>query len=143
MATVKRSALVPYPASLMYQLVNKVENYPAFLPWCRSTRVHHRDADQVRATIEIHKGPVRKSFTTVNRLQPNKMVEIRLVEGPFRRLEGYWRFEALRDDACKVTLDLEFEFSGPLMSKLIGPVFNQIANTLVDSFCKRASETRV
>ena len=140
MATVKKSALVPFPASRMYELVNEVENYPAFLPWCRSTTVHHRDEDQVRATIEINKGPVRKSFTTLNRLQPNKMVEIRLVEGPFRRLEGFWRFDPLREDACKVSLDLEFEFSGPVMSRLLGPVFDQIANTLVESFCRRASE---
>ncbi len=140
MATVRKSALVPHSAAQMFRLVNEVENYPQFLPWCSKTTVHHRDEDKVQATIEMHKGPLRKSFTTLNRLQRNKMMEIRLVEGPFRRLEGFWRFESLRDDACKVSLDLDFEFSGPLMSKLVGPVFHQIANTLVESFCQRAGQ---
>ena len=124
----------------MFALVNDIESYPAFLPWCRSARVLSRNQDEVRATLEMVKGVVRKSFTTCNRLQPNKMVEIRLLDGPFRRLEGYWRFEPLREDACKVSLDLEFEFSNALLRATIGPVFNQIANSLVDAFCKRAEE---
>ena len=139
-STVRKSALVFYPASTMFALVNDIESYPAFLPWCRSARVLSRNQDEVRATLEMVKGVVRKSFTTCNRLQPNKMVEIRLLDGPFRRLEGYWRFEPLREDACKVSLDLEFEFSNALLRATIGPVFNQIANSLVDAFCKRAEE---
>jgi ribosome-associated toxin RatA of RatAB toxin-antitoxin module len=140
MATVKRYALVPFSAEQMFRLVNDIESYPRFLPWCRSTRVHARDADEIRATIEISKGPLQKSFTTVNRLQHNKMVEMRLVEGPFRRLDGFWRFDILREDACKVTLDMEFEFSGQWMGRLLGPVFDQIANNLVDAFCRRAAD---
>lgn len=140
MASVKRQALVPHSAEQMFGLVNDIEAYPHFLPWCRSTQVQFRDEDEVRATIEISKGPLQKSFTTLNRLQRNKMMEIRLVEGPFRRLDGYWRFDALRQDACKVTLDLDFEFAGAITSRLIGPVFHQIANNLVDAFCRRASD---
>ena len=140
MASVNRQALVPFSAEQMFRLVNDIESYPRFLPWCRSTQVQFRDDDQIRATIEISKGPLQKSFTTLNRLQRNKMMEIRLVEGPFRRLDGYWCFHALRDDACKVTLDLDFEFAGSWTSRLIGPVFNQIANNLVDAFCRRAED---
>ena len=123
----------------MYRLVDDIEAYPQFLPWCTASRVLYRDADEVRATIEFARAGIRKSFTTQNRLQKDKMIEIRLVEGPFHHLHGFWRFDPLRVDACKVSLDLDFEFSGQLVSRVIGPVFNQIANTLVDSFCKRAA----
>lgn len=139
-ATVKKSALVMYSAAEMYNLVNDIESYPQFLPWCRSTQVVICGADELRASIEMVKGAVHKTFTTSNRMQKHKMIDIRLLEGPFQRLEGYWRFEALRADACKVSLDLEFEFSNVVLRKLIEPVFKQIANSLVDAFCKRAVE---
>lgn len=122
----------------MFALVNDVESYPQFLPWCRSTRVLSRNQDEVRASIEMVKGGLHKWFSTCNRLQCNKMIEIRLLEGPFLRLDGFWRFEALRSDACKVSLDLEFEFANGLMRLVVGPIFHQIANSLVDAFCKRA-----
>lgn len=140
MATVKKSALVLYSAAQMYNLVNDIESYPQFLPWCRSTQVVVCGADEVRATIEMAKGAVHKSFTTTNRMQKHKMIDMRLLDGPFQRLEGYWCFDALRSDACKVSLDLEFEFSSAVLRRLIEPVFKQIANSLVDAFCKRAVE---
>ncbi|MBE2294682.1 MAG: type II toxin-antitoxin system RatA family toxin [Phycisphaerales bacterium] len=140
MATVQKSALVLYSAADMYALVNDVESYPQFLPWCRSTRVDHDTEDEVRATIEMAKGGVHKRFTTVNRVQKNKMINIRLLEGPFKRLEGYWRFEPLRANACKISLDMEFEFSNQLLRMAVEPVFKQIANSLVDAFCQRAVE---
>ena len=138
MATVKKSALVLYSAAEMYNLVNDIESYPQFLPWCRSAQVTLCGEDELRATIEMAKGAVHKTFTTNNRMQKHKMIDIRLLEGPFQRLEGYWRFEPLRVDACKVSLDMEFEFSSALLRKVIEPVFKQIANSLVDAFCKRA-----
>ena len=140
MAVVHKSALVLYSAAAMYALVNDIESYPRFLPWCRSTQVLSRNDDEVRARIEMHKGGVHKFFTTCNRLQKDKMIEIRLLEGPFLRLEGFWRFQALRSDACKVSLDMEFEFANSLLQMAIGPVFKQITNSLVDAFCKRAVE---
>lgn len=140
MATVKKSALVLYSAAEMYNLVNDIESYPQFLPWCRSSQVVLYSEDELRATIEMAKGAVHKTFTTNNRMQKHKMIDIRLLEGPFQRLEGYWRFEPLRADACKVSLDMEFEFSSTLLRKVIEPVFKQIANSLVDAFCRRAME---
>lgn len=140
MATVKKSALVLYSAAEMYNLVNDIERYPQFLPWCRSSSVVLCGEDELRATIEMVKGAVHKTFTTSNRMQKHKMIDIRLLEGPFQRLEGYWRFEPLRADACKVSLDMEFEFSSALLRKVIEPVFRQIANSLVDAFCKRAAD---
>ena len=140
MATVKKSALVLYSAAEMYDLVNDIKSYPQFLPWCRSSQVVVYTDEELRATIEIDKGAVHKTFTTTNRMQKHKMIDIRLLEGPFKRLEGYWRFESLRADACKISLDMEFEFSNTLFRKAIEPVFKQIANSLVDAFCKRAVE---
>lgn len=138
MATVKKSALVLYSTAEMYALVDDIEAYPQFLPWCRSTRILSRNEYEVRATIEMVKGGIHKSFTTCNRMQKHKMIDIRLLEGPFKRLEGYWRFEPLRSDASKVSLDLEFEFASTLLRVAVEPIFKQITNSLVDAFCKRA-----
>lgn len=140
MPVVNRSALVPYSAEQMYALVDDIEGYPAFLPWCRSAKEWARNEDEVRASIEMQRGPVHRTFTTHNRLQKNKMIEMRLVEGPFSRLEGFWRFTELDRGATRVALDLEYEFSSALLKLVIGPVFVQIANTLVDAFCVRATE---
>jgi len=139
MATqIHRSALVPYSPAEMFALVSDVDAYPEFLPWCSGARVLERKGDEVRACVEISKGAVHKSFTTLNREQKDKMIEMRLLEGPFRHLEGFWRFDPLGDAACKVSLDLEFDFSSRMLGMMVGPVFNQIANTLVDAFHQRA-----
>lgn len=140
MTTINKSALVPYSSAQMFDLVDNIEAYPEFLPWCRSTRVISRDEDLVRATIELSKGGVDKAFTTANRNQKNKMIEIRLVDGPFKRLDGFWRFDPLGDEGCKISLDLEFEFSSRMLGMVVGPVFSQIANSLVDAFQKRAKD---
>lgn len=140
MATVKKSALVLYSAAEMYNLVNDIEAYPQFLPWCRSARIVPCGPNELRATIEMAKGGVHKSFTTHNRMREPDTIDIRLLEGPFKQLEGHWRFEALRANASKVSLDMEFEFSSALLRMAIEPVFKQIANSLVDAFCKRAVE---
>jgi len=138
---IHRHALTPYSPARMFELVDNVEAYPEFLPWCASSRELSRTDDEVRASIELARGSLRKSFTTLNRLQKDKMIEMRLVEGPFRHLEGFWRFESLKDgQACKISLDLEFDFSSKLLALTIGPVFNSIANSLVDAFVKRARQ---
>ncbi len=131
---------MPYSPAEMFALVDDIDAYPEFLPGCRRTQVLSRSADEVRATIELSKGGVEKAFTTCNRIQRNKMIEVRLVEGPFKRLNGFWRFDPLGEQACKVSLDLEFEFASRVLSMVVGPVFHQIANSLVDSFLKRAVE---
>ncbi len=140
MTTVNRNALVPYSAEEMYSLVNNIEAYSRFLPWCREARILFRDEDEIRATIHFSKHGIDTSFTTRNRLQKNKMIEMRLIKGPFHHLQGFWRFEPMGETASKVSLDLEFELSSTLLSIAIGPVFTQIANALVDAFVKRARE---
>ena len=138
MATVNKSALVFYSAAEMYRLVEDIEAYPKFLPWCRSARILSQDETEVRATIEMAKGGVHKSFSTRKRIKGAHRIDIRLLEGPFKRLEGFWRFEPLRADASKVSLDMEFEFASTLLRMAVEPVFKQITNSLVDAFCKRA-----
>lgn len=140
MVAINKHALVSYSAEKMFSLVDDIEAYPQFLAWCRSAEVLSRTEDEVTACLELKKGAVHKSFTTLNRLQKNKMIEMRLLEGPFQHLEGFWRFDRLEEDACKVSLDLEFEFSNKMIGIVMGPVFSHIANSLVDSFCKRAKD---
>jgi ribosome-associated toxin RatA of RatAB toxin-antitoxin module len=124
----------------MYQLVNNIEDYPNFVPWCDETEVLSRNEDEIHATLHFSGGGFKKSFTTCNRLQKNKMVEMRLVNGPFKHLEGFWRFEEQHDRSCLVRLDLEFEVANKILGMAFGSVFNQVANTLVDAFSKRAQE---
>lgn len=140
MTIIKRSAVVFYSPAEMFDLVDRVEDYPAFLPWCKSSDVFSRTDDEVKATLVLAKGNLEKSFTTWNRLQKNKMIEIRLLNGPFQHLEGFWRFDPIVEGGCEVVLDLEFEFSSKLIGMLFGSVFNQVANSLVDAFCKRAEQ---
>ena len=138
MTNINKSALVQYSVSEMFELVDDVDTYAEFLPWCGSSEVLSRSDTDVRASVEIaHKG-IHKTFTTLNMLKPHNSIEMSLVDGPFKSLHGFWRFEALKTDACKITLDLDYEFSNMLLSMAIGPVFNQIANSLLDAFCLRA-----
>ncbi len=123
----------------MYALVNDVASYPDFLPWCRSSVVLSESGNQMTARVEIARGALNQTFTTRNTLHRNKKIQIALVDGPFKALHGAWTFAPLkRDGACKIELDLEYKFDSGLMSIAARPVFNQIANTLVDAFSKRA-----
>lgn len=140
MNSLKRSALVGYSTCQMFELVNNVEDYPRFLPWCHSSTIISRTENEVVASLEIVWKGIHKSFTTRNRLHPYDTVDINLMNGPLQHMEGIWTFIALDEKACKVMLDLEFEFAGSFIDKLFQPVFQHIANTLVDAFCKRAAE---
>lgn len=137
MTTIKRDKIVAYSPSQMFELVNKIEDYPHFVPWCKSTEVLSRDTDEIKAKLNFARGALHKSFTTSNRLQENKIIEIRLLDGPFQQLEGFWRFEEI-PEGCHISLDLEFEFANKLMGVMFTPMFHPIANALVDVFCQRA-----
>ncbi len=140
MSHISKSVIVPYTVEEMFTLVDDFESYPLFIPWCIAANVISRDEHEVKATLTFSRGGLQKSFTTSNRNQTNKMIDIRLVSGPFKRLQGYWRFDPIADVACRVSLDMEFEFAGRLISFAFGPLFQQIASTLVDAFQKRAVE---
>jgi ribosome-associated toxin RatA of RatAB toxin-antitoxin module len=137
---IRKSALVPYSAGEMYALVADIESYGRFLPWCGGARILAREDNAVTASIDIAYHGVNKTFTTRNILDPGSSMELRLVDGPFRQLHGNWRFEPLDEQSCKVVFELDFEFSNRLAGLAVGPVFSSIANSLVESFRRRAEE---
>ncbi|HYW91860.1 MAG TPA: type II toxin-antitoxin system RatA family toxin [Gammaproteobacteria bacterium] len=129
---------VPYSAQQMYDLVSDVEAYPHFLPWCRSARVFGTSGDRATAEIELALGGIHKSFTTRNRAVPGERIDIHLANGPFRRLEGAWRFRDLPEGGCEVSLDMDFEFASRMLSMALSGAFGQVTRTLVDAFRRRA-----
>ena len=140
MPDVSQSVLVEFTPAQMFSLVDTVEDYSKFLPWCGGATLIHRDAGTTRATILINYRGIRRSFTTENvKCEPATM-QIRLVEGPFRNLGGSWRFTDLAGRGCKVEFRLHYEFAGRLLDRLISPVFDHIAGTLVEAFVKRAGQ---
>ena len=138
MRKVNKSALVPYSAADMYALVNDVERYPEFLPWCRGSKVLSHTETEMRASLELAGGGFHKTFTTLNSLQPGSAITITLVDGPFKHLEGRWHFTDLDGQGSKVILDMEFEFKNSMLDLMAGPVFHEICNSLVDAFIRRA-----
>lgn len=138
MRKIHKSALIGYRAELMFELVNDIESYPEFLPWCRASRVLKREAEIVEAELEVARGAFRQVFATRNFNRPGKEIRMSLLRGPFKYLEGAWCFQALQENASKITLDLEFEVSPSLSSLVLGAVFNQIGETLVSAFTQRA-----
>lgn len=138
MTAVHKSALVRYSARQMYDLVDDIAAYSDFLPWCGGSRILRREESLVEGEIQIAKGGINKSFATRNRLEIGSKIHMSLLDGPFKSLDGVWTFTPLRDDASKISLDLEFEISGKLATLAFGPVFNQICNTMVTSFTERA-----
>lgn len=122
----------------MFDLVDRCEDYPQFLPWCGGVEVLERNEAVTKATIRIAYKGVRSHFTTENQKTHGEIMVIRLVDGPFRRLEGFWRFVPLAEKACKVEFRLQYEFSSRVLEKVVGPVFNHIAGTFIDAFVQRA-----
>lgn len=138
MAAVHKSVLVGYSAERMYDLVERVEDYPQFLPWCGDVQVERPDEPTLTASISIRYHGINQKFTTRNKNVRPVSMQMVLVDGPFKHLEGSWTFRSLRADACKIEFDLEYEFANKLFDQMIGPVFGMIADSFVDSFCKRA-----
>ena len=138
MASVRKSVLVPYSAAQMFELVERIEDYPRFLPWCGGATILERTAEETLARIDINYRGVRAHFTTANREQPPERIVIELRDGPFRQLDGTWQFRALGPAGSKVGLELEYAFGTATLERLIGPVFGHIARTLVDAFVRRA-----
>lgn len=140
MTHVQKSALVKFSAQQMFELVDDIEAYPEFLPWCSGSRILSRSDQIVEAELSIAKGGFHKSFATRNRLDNGGRIYMSLLNGPFSSLEGVWDFMPLREDASKISLDLQFEMSGMLAALAFGAVFNQICNTMVSSFTQRAKQ---
>jgi ribosome-associated toxin RatA of RatAB toxin-antitoxin module len=138
MRRVSKSVLVPYAAARMFELVDRVDLYPQFLPWCGGTKVLAQESNRKTARIDIDYHGVRAHFTTDNVNDPPTSIVVTLKDGPFRHLHGEWRFRPLGEHGCKVEFDLAYEFATGLLDRVIGPVFNHIANTFIDAFVKRA-----
>ncbi len=140
MYTVTRSALVRHSARKMFILVDDVDRYQEFLPWCGGSEVISRTGEEVIASIKIAYKGVEKSFTTRNQLVGTQKIILTLVDGPFSKLNGNWEFIQLEENASKVQLNLQFDFSNRLLRAVVGSVFRRIADSMVDSFVKRAEE---
>ena len=143
MALVQKSVLIGYSAEQMFDLVADINRYPDFLPWCPRADLHMREPlptgeTRAVATVHIRYRGLDQQFTTDNVERRGEYIRMTFKDGPFRRLDGAWVFKRLRDDACKVEFQLEYEFSSRLLESLVGPVFAYIANTFIDSFVKRA-----
>ena len=143
MRSVDKSVLVRYSAQQMYDLVERIEDYPKFLPWCGGVAILEREPGRTLARIDIDFHGVRAHFTTANRNRPSEQIVVELVNGPFRRLDSTWQFRALEPGACKVEFELDYEFATPVLEALIGPVFSHIANSFIDAFVKRAAAVYV
>ncbi|TAL90801.1 MAG: type II toxin-antitoxin system RatA family toxin [Candidimonas sp.] len=138
MHTVQRSVLVSYSCAQMFDLVANVEKYPEFMPWCGGASVHSRDEHGMQATIIISFAGIKQSFSTRNDHEYPHLITFHLVDGPFSALKGKWEFNALAEDACKVIYTMEYAFSSRALEALVGPVFNRIATSFIDSFTHRA-----
>src|SRR5688572_4411480 len=137
MKRISRSAIVGHSAQEMFALVDDIESYPRFLPWCTAAKVEARTPQGVRATLTVGVRGLRQSFTTHNEIRPGEAMQMRLVKGPFRRFAGAWRFKPLSAQACTVEFSLEYQLAGPL-ARVLEPLFDHIADTLVDAFTRRA-----
>lgn len=140
MKRIARSAIVEHSAAEMYRLVDDIEAYPSFLPWCAEAKVHERRPGSTRATLTARLGALRQSFTTQNVNIPGEAIEMHLVEGPFRRFRGEWRFAPLGEHACRIEFTLEYEFKSRTLGRLLAPLFDGIADTMVEAFVRRAAE---
>lgn len=140
MKRVARSAIVPHSAAQLFALVEDIESYPRFLPWCAGAEVKSRSPASTVATLTIGMRGVKKSFTTRNANRPPEAIDLELVEGPFRHFAAAWRFQALGEQACKVEFSMEFEFASRALATLLQPLFERMADSMVDAFTRRADE---
>lgn len=140
MPSVHKSVLLAHSSEQMYALVEAVQDYPKFLPWCGGSTVHERSRQRMLATVAIDYRGIRQSFTTENTLHAPHRIGMALREGPFSRLDGLWHFNTLRHDACKVEFRLDYAFKSGLLGQALVPVFDHIARSFVDAFVRRADQ---
>ncbi len=140
MAHIHRNALLPYSVEQMFQLVNKVDDYPLYLEGCAEAIVHEQNDTAMKATLKLERRGIKLAFTTSNIIDAPKSIILNLDEGPFTSFEGRWFFQYLADDACKVMLDLQFQLSGKLTSVAAAKLLDSVGNNMVDAMVKRAKQ---
>lgn len=138
MAAIVRSALVGYSAAQMFALVENIEAYPEFLPWCRSSEILSRRKEGTTAKLSVGLKGIQQSFTTENVNRPGTSIEMRLVQGPFRSFRAEWKFHPLGAHAARIEFSMDYRLSGGLLARVLGPLFDHIADTMVDAFHRRA-----
>jgi ribosome-associated toxin RatA of RatAB toxin-antitoxin module len=135
---ISKQADVAYSAKQMFALVNDIDSYPEFLPWCTATKILEKNSDSLIASVSVSLGKIKQSFTTKNTMQADTSINMKLVEGPFKELMGHWQFHEKENGECSVLLDMQFEFKNKIMKHTFGTAFKKITDTMVDAFVKRA-----
>ena len=140
MHRISKSAIVPFSPQQMYELVNNINDYPQFLNWCEGASILNQSDHQITASVQINKGGLKQTFRTLNTLKPFRLIEMKLLDGPFEYFSGEWRFEPLGENAAKVFLNLQFKFKSKLLDMSLTPIFTKIANSQLDAFVARANK---
>jgi len=138
LTSISKTACVPFSADEMYELVYDMEEYPSFLPWCSESRIERLSDSRFTAFLSVAVGRIRQSFSTENTIQPGRRIDILLLHGPFRHLNGYWQFEPDGEQSCRISVHMDFEFRNRLVKMALDKVFSHIINTMIDTFTKRA-----
>jgi len=140
MTEISKTTVVPYTSEEMYVLVNDIESYPTFLPWCTEAKILSQQEDSVTAKLSMALGRIKQSFTTENTMQDGSRIDMQLIEGPFKHLSGYWRFIQEDDQSCHIHLHMHFEFKNKIIKHTLGKAFYKVMDTLVESFVQRAQQ---
>ena len=140
MIEINKTTVVPYTPEEMYVLVNDIESYPVFLPWCTAAKILSRQEESLTATLSLALGKIKQSFTTENTMQDGSRIDMQLTEGPFKHLSGYWRFIQEDEQSCNIQLHMHFEFKNKIIKHTLGKAFYKVMDTLVDSFVQRAQQ---
>ncbi len=140
MTEISKTAVVPYTPSEMYALVNDIESYPVFLPWCTAAKISNKKDESLIATLSLAMGKIKQSFTTENTMREGSRIDMRLVEGPFKHLTGYWKFNPEDEQSCHIQLHMNYEFKNKIIKYTLGKMFYTVMNTMVESFVQRAQQ---
>lgn len=140
MTEISKTTIVPYTPSEMYILVNDIESYPVFLPWCTAAKILHQQEESLTATLSLALGKIKQSFTTENTMQDGTRIEMQLIDGPFKHLSGYWKFNSEDEQSCYIQLHMNFEFRNKIVKHTLGKAFYKVIDTLVESFVLRAQQ---
>lgn len=140
MHNISKKAIVNYSDKQIFELVNSIDEYPEFLHWCSNAYILNQSEKEIIASIEINKSGLKQTFTTRNSIEKFTTIKMKLIEGPFKNLEGVWRFSALDKNITEISLDLQFEFKSKLMDISLSPIFAQIAGSQLQAFIDRAKQ---
>jgi len=140
MTEISKTAVVPYTPSEMYALVNDIESYPVFLPWCTAAKISNKKDESLIATLSLAMGKIKQSFTTENIMREGSRIDMRLIEGPFKHLTGYWKFNPEDEQSCHIQLHMNYEFKNKIIKYTLGKMFYTVMNTMVESFVQRAQQ---